>query len=294
MIIKLISYLPFSALYLLSDILSFVACYIVRYRKDVVLSNLRRSFPEKSEAEIKKIMWQFYRNLSDVIVEMAKSFNMSVEDIRKRVKFSNIDVLTNQFKQGRSVICMAGHIANWEWILYGFNANCDYPAEAVYKPLSNKWFDRLMLENRKRFGGTPIPKSNAVREIIKRNKTGVHAFALVADQMPAFSEEKYWTTFMGIESAFFVGSDTLARFTKGAAAFIGMKRVKRGYYEIEAKLLGEPPHDKEKNELIEAYSKELENFIQKHPSDWLWSHKRWKYSKSEFEEMSRSNGNGNR
>ena len=180
-------------------------------------------------------------------------------------------------------------MANWEWILYGFNANCDYPAEAVYKPLSNKQFDRLMLENRKRFGGIPIPKNDAVREIIRRNKTGVHAFALVADQMPAFADEKYWTKFMGLESAFFVGSDTLARLTKGAVAFIGMRRIKRGYYEIDAKLLGEPPYEKEKNVLIEAYAREMEKYIRQYPSDWLWSHKRWKYNKAEYEELMKVN-----
>ncbi len=282
MLIKLLSYLPFPVLYLLSDFLSFIAHHIIGYRKKVILKNLRSCFPEKTEKEIKSLMTAFYRNLSDVIVEMIKSFNMSIDDIRKRVKFNNIEVLTDQFKQGRSVICMAGHVANWEWILYGFNASCEYPAEAVYKPLSNKWFDRLMFENRKRFGGTPIPKDNAVREIIRRNKTGVHAFALVADQMPAFPEEKYWTDFLGQETAFFVGSDTLSRLTKGGVAFIGMRRIKRGYYEIDAKLLGEPPFEKEKNYLIEAYATELSEYIRRNPADWLWSHKRWKYSQKEY------------
>jgi KDO2-lipid IV(A) lauroyltransferase len=285
MLIKLLSYFPLPLLYFLSDLLSFSAYHIFRYRRKVVIDNLTKCFPEKDQKEIRKLARHFFTNLSDVIVEMIKSFNMNIDDIRKRVKFNNLHVLTDQFEQGRSVICMAGHLGNWEWILYGFNASCNYPAEAVYKPLANKLFNRLMLENRSRFGGNPIAKDDAVREIIKRNKSGVHAFALVADQIPALSAEKYWTTFMGIESAFYVGSDALARLTKGAVTFIGMKRVKRGYYEIDAELLGEPPYGKNKNAMIELYANTLEKYIRENPGDWLWSHKRWKYTREECERV---------
>ena len=63
------AYLPTDVLYKISDFVAFVLRVVVRYRKKVVLSNLRNSFPEKNEQEIQKLAKQFYTHLADRIVE---------------------------------------------------------------------------------------------------------------------------------------------------------------------------------------------------------------------------------
>jgi KDO2-lipid IV(A) lauroyltransferase len=78
--------LPLSILYLFSDILGFLAFYVLKYRYKVVIENMQKSFPEKSEKEIKKLTKQFYFNLSDWIVETLKASEMSENDLKKRVK----------------------------------------------------------------------------------------------------------------------------------------------------------------------------------------------------------------
>jgi len=281
--LKLLSKLPFFVLYLFSDLLSFIAFYLIRYRKKVVFDNLSKSFPEKSDREIKKIARSFYTNLSDVIVEMIKSLSLGLDDIQERVIFNNKEVLNDQFNQGRSVFCMAAHMGNWEWILYGFHVNFNHPVDAVYKPLTNKKIDKLMYENRSRFGCTPIPKKNSAKEIIKRSREVVRAIALVADQVPLRSEEKYWTQFLNRETAFFVGTEALARLTNNAVACFAIRRVKRGFYEVDSFLIGEPPYEKGSHEVIEKYARKMEEYIKRYSSDWLWSHKRWKYTRKDVE-----------
>jgi len=250
----------------------------------VVFRNLRNSFPDKSDAEIRKIARSFYTNLSDVIVEMIKSFNLDIDEIKKRVVFKNKEIVQKQFNMGRSVFCMAAHMCNWEWSLYGFQANFNYPVDAVYKPLTNKKFDKLMFENRSRFGANPIPKKNVAKELIKRSREGIRVFALVADQMPLKNEEKHWTNFLNQETAFFVGTEALARLTNNAVACFPIRRIKRGYYEVDSILIGEPPYEKGSKQVIEKYARIIEEYIITNPSDWLWSHKRWKYTREDVEE----------
>lgn len=285
MFLKFLSRLPFPVLYFISDVLSFLAFHVVRYRRKVVFSNLKGCFPEKSDREIYAIARRFYTNLSDVIIELVKSFDLDIDDIRKRVKFNQKEILNNYLNQGQPVFCMAAHQCNWEWILYGFHANFDFPADPVYKPLANKKFDKLMFENRTRFGGNPIPKDSAAREIIKRRKTP-RAFALVADQSPMMPTDKYWTKFLGRDTPFYVGTEQLAGLVNAPVAFFGIRRVKRGYYEIDTIKIGEPPYEKDSNAVIERYARELEKYILQAPADWLWSHNRWKYTKEEAEGQS--------
>ncbi len=273
--------MPFPILYLISDFLSFMTYYVVRYRKKVILQNLHKCFPEKSEKEVKRLAREFYTNLADGVVELIKTFSLDKSEFRARVKYNNIEVIQDQFDQGRSVFCMAGHLCNWEWMLPGFHAHFDYPIDAIYLPLSGKWSEKLMYTVRSRFGGFPIPMDKAAREIISRNKTGSRAFALVADQMPPISRSKYWTEFLGVETSFFKGGDVLARRTNSAVVFFGMRRIQRGYYEVDLILLGEPPFGDDKNHIIESYVRHLEQYIRRYPATWLWTHKRWQYSRNE-------------
>ncbi|MCB0644188.1 MAG: hypothetical protein KDC44_21240, partial [Phaeodactylibacter sp.] len=67
--VLLLAHLPFWLLYRISDGLAFLLARVIRYRRKVVLENLRQSFPERPEQEIRRIAGAFYRHLSDLLVE---------------------------------------------------------------------------------------------------------------------------------------------------------------------------------------------------------------------------------
>lgn len=279
-LIKLLSKAPLNFLYILSDILFFFAYRIVKYRREVVLTNLKRSFPGKGEEEIKKIAKGFYRNLSDVIVESMKSISISKDEILKRVQFKNYDGFQEYIKQGKSMVVLTIHQCNWEWILLAGSVKFN-PVDGVYQPLTNKKFDKLMFDTRSKFGGEPIPIKKVLKEFVKRPKEGPKILAMVADQIPPREARKYWTKFLNQETAFFIGSEYLPKLAGLPVFFSGMRRIKRGYYEVTITKLSEPPYEKDKIQIIDKFVKEAENLISGSPSNWLWSHKRWKYRKSD-------------
>jgi len=165
--------------------------------------------------------------------------------------------------------------------LLAAGAALDVPVDAVYKPQRVAALDRFLRETRSRFGGNPIPHKEFLVEVLKR-KTSARAFALVADQTPGKSEEKYWTRFLNQDTAFFVGADKIARITRSPVIFVGMRRLSRGYYEAKLELLAEPPYSGDTTQIIERYARAVERQILASPADFLWLHRKWKYKKPAY------------
>jgi Kdo2-lipid IVA lauroyltransferase/acyltransferase len=278
----LLSRLPFRALYGLSDMLFFLLYYVFRYRREVVRGNLTNAFPQKDAGEIKAITRAFYRNLTDVIVETVKALTISDKELNSRIQVLNFDDCLKELTNNQSIIVMASHQANWEWLQLVFSANLakmNIGVDAVYKPLHNRFSEKLMLAIRTRFGSYPLPMNKLPREIVSRRHI-TRIIAMVADQMPA-PETAYWTHFLNQDTPFFTGAAKIAQRTGYPVFYVGMRRVKRGYYQVYATPLKiQPLTGNVDHSIIEAYVQEVEKAIRSTPAQWLWSHKRWKHKRA--------------
>ena len=244
----------------------------------MVEKNLSSAFPHKSPEQLTKIKYRFYHNLAEVIVETLKARTLSKKAFAERVKVLNPEVFERYFDQGKSIIAMASHQCNWEWVLLGCRAHFDQPMFPVYQPITNAYFENLMRKIRSRFGGQPIPMQQTLREILNNRDTPA-AYGLVADQVPMHHSEKHWTQFLQQETAFYNGPAKIAQKMGYPAVYIKMNRTKRGYYQVELIDLGMPSNTNPPSETTEAYARALEHFLQANPADWLWSHNRWKHKR---------------
>lgn len=279
---KILGAVPFWVLYPVSDLLSVLARFL--YRRKAVYRNLKMVFPDKSAKEIRKIKHRFYRNFMNVIVEVLKTVSISEKELDKRVRLINPEIINQEYQKDNSVMIFASHFCNWEWVAHAFSLQTDYRLDPIYKVQANQFLDQFIYHIRSRFGGTPIPKENAVRNVIK-NKDKKRAIGFVADQRPFKKGAKVWLTFLGIETAFFPGSVAMPYITQFPCFYLKTTRVKRGYYEIEAIQIGQPKYEKNDPQVLKKYALEIEKQIASHPADWLWSHKRWKYQRSNGEEL---------
>ncbi|MEZ5199570.1 MAG: lysophospholipid acyltransferase family protein [Bacteroidales bacterium] len=142
-----------------------------------------------------------------------------------------------------------------------------------------QYFDRLIKYKRTRFGVSVINNANAFRAMVKMKKDSkLNATAFIADQTPP-PENAYWTTFLNQETPVFWGTETIAKKLNFPVVFIGMKRTKRGFYEMTPELLCENPNETSHGELSEMHTRRLEQDIINQPEIWLWSHRRWKHKK---------------
>ena len=278
-ILFVVSRLPFPLFYLLSDFICFLIYRVFGYRKAVVRSNLKHAFPELKEAEYRIIEKKFYRHLCDLFLEIIKSMGMSKDQMLKRFKVKNIEVLTQFEKQNRSAFLLCGHYASWEWMMsLGYHMN--HLGYGIYRPIKNPYFDNLIKEIRSRHDAYMIPQKTAaefIRQKEKKNERGVYGFA--SDQSPRPTPKSYWRPFMGINVPVYTGAERLARELNIPLVFGKIKRVKRGYYELEFKLITDQPKTTAVNEITDIYTEWLEEQIKEDPTQYFWTHKRFKNAK---------------
>lgn len=275
MILRLISYLPLPVLYGLSYVLYLVVYYVVRYRYNVVKDNMIRSFPDKSSKDIKAAMKQFYLNFSDFVVETLKSLTISGEELKKRVQIKDIQVIENYLSNGKSVLVLTSHQFNWEWLLLASSQRLSAPLNPIYKKLNNNYFNNLLVSIRSRFECRPIEMQETLSRILSQ-RNDANAYGLVADQTPLPDADIYWSSFLNQETAFYTGTERIAYLTKFPVLFVGMKKIRRGYYEIRYEELAEPPYFKDDHTILNKYIEKTEKQICERPGEWLWSHRRWK------------------
>lgn len=281
--IYFIAIIPFWILYPFSDLLSFLFYYIFKYRKKVILQNLRNSFPEKSEKEIKSIAKKTYTNLTDIIVESIKTFTMSTKQVKKRFKILNPEILDEYHKKGQSVIGVTGHYGNWEWGAMAGSLQINHRAIAIYKPLSNKYIDNFIKRTRAE-NGTLLKSINKTTETFENFKNQTCIFLLVADQSPSSTKKAIWVDFLNQDTACLHGPEKHARNNNYPVVYLDIQRVKRGYYELTAEKLIEEPIKLEEDQVTKLYMNKLEEVIRKKPENWLWSHKRWKRKREDIPE----------
>lgn len=280
--------LPERILYLLSDFLYFLAYYVVAYRKKVVFENLKKAFPEYSRTEIRHIAKKFYHHLCDTMLESSISHFYSESKALKRITYTNPEVLHELHASGKQVMAVLGHYGNWEY-LSTLSLITKYPFVAIYKPLRNKYFDRMVTQNRTRFGGIVTPMEQIVRKLLELKSQKVQVITLnLSDQSPMFHQIQYWTKFMGIETPVYLGSEKLAKKLDAAVVFLKIRKIKRGRYEVETELICKDPGEMKKHEITERHVRILEDLIREEPSYWLWSHRRWKHSYEDFMEKKAS------
>jgi KDO2-lipid IV(A) lauroyltransferase len=273
-IARLSGHLPFGLLLFKAGLLRFFAEKVLRYRYAIIIQNLSRAFPEMNYNEIKSIAHQFYRHFFEVFTEVIKSQGMSPERARKHCRVENPELINDLHQRGINIIALGGHWGNWEWLIMTplfFN----FSIYTLYKPLSSKVMEPLMGKIRKRFGIKLLPMQKAGKFILgKQDYPALYFF--IGDQSPAHQDTEYCFQFLNQPSFFFTGGAKLAKATGSALVYQSIKKIKPGQYSITYHPISEPGDKMTVREMLQAYTRLLEDDIRKQPSQWLWSHKRWK------------------
>jgi Kdo2-lipid IVA lauroyltransferase/acyltransferase len=277
--VALFSILPFRAVYFLSDFLFFIFKNIVKYRKKVIVKNLENSFPEKDEIEIERLTLGAYRNLCDITLEGIKGLSMDEKTFRKRYKILNPEILEEDFRAGRSVILTGGHYTNWEWGVASWSLWFSHKVIGIYKPLSNKKVEQYLNQKRSILGMN-LAATYETRHVLAENKEVAAMYVLMGDQSPSNMKTTHWLDFMNQDTAWLHGVGTIANKENFSIYYLDTQRVARGFYESTLSILVKNPNEISPEGISKIYANHLEKIIIKKPEDWLWSHKRWKHTRS--------------
>lgn len=272
----LLSLLPFFILYALSDIAFFFLYFIFGYRQKVVFANLDIAFPQKTNAEKKMIAKKFYRNFTDTFIEAIKLLSISNKQFVKRTQM-DVGTVQEYMKQGRNVQFHLAHQMNWEYAHRTMALRLGYPLVSIYLKIINRSLDRLFYKIRSVGSATMV----AVQDVKGRGPEVFrkqYALGLIADQNPPMPAVSYWLNFFGKAAPFATGPDKMARANDTVVFFCTLKKLQRGYYTVSFTLITEHAAEMKEGELTLRYRDFLERCITENPDNYLWSHRRWKWT----------------
>ncbi|WP_262147933.1 lysophospholipid acyltransferase family protein [Chryseobacterium foetidum] len=279
-ILYLISKLPLKILYVFSDIIFFLNYIFIGYRKKVITENLTRSFPDKSREEIAEIRKKFYLNFSDYLAETVKSFSISENESRVRMQHINQNIFHEAKAEGKNIILLAGHVFNWEWMNALARLTPQKNSHPVYRRVNSSFWEDQMKKVRNKFGNEAIEAKEVILNIFRNKNDGESIYMFVADQTPHVSHVNYGLNFLNQRTPAFIGYDKLATRMDLVFIYCEMKKVKRGYYQVNYHRIYPDGEKFTENEVVRKFHKHLENTINKYPDNYLWSHRKWKYQDS--------------
>ena len=280
----LLSLLPLRIHYMLSDLLYLIIYRLIHYRVAVVRKNIQESFPEKDADEQLAIERGFYHWFCDYLAESVKLLTMSRSQMRRRMVFKGTDVVDEVVRNGQSCAVYLGHYCNWEWITsLPLWVTPEAQCGQIYHVLENQEFDKLFLKLRQRWGAVCIPMAETLRRLIQyRQANQPVVIGYIGDQGPFWNNIHHWCQFLNHDTPVLTGTERLARQTGQAAFYLDVRRLRRGYYEAEFKLITREPKQLAEFELTDIYFRMLEESIRRDPACYLWSHNRWKRTREEF------------
>lgn len=273
----IVSILPFPIFYFLSDCVYLLIYHVIGYRKKVVRANLALALPHLTAKERLQIEKKSYHHLCDMFLEMVKTMTISSAEMNKRFVVTNLEVMTDLEKKGKSIMLIASHYASWEWLL-SFNQKVSIKGIGVYKKLANKHFDKLVRDIRSKYNTELVPTNQTIPLIANNQRNNIQCiYGLASDQSPKADRIFHWQSFMGVEVPVHTGPEMLAKKYDMNVVFAKVKKIKRGYYELTIVPLSENAKSVPDFEITEAYIKEVEKQIAEAPEYYFWTHKRWKH-----------------
>jgi len=278
--INMLSRLPFGVLHRVSDGLYALIYYVIGYRKRLVHDNMKQSFPNKSPEELRMIRKQFYHHFADLMIESIKSSTMGQKEFRNRYMVKNWPVLEEILRTGESVIVVSPHTGNWEWV-FSLVDRIPCTVYAIYQNLSNKYMDDYIRSTRQRFGAVMVPRKETYKKILGAIERKEQTLSWFAADQACNPNKAYWFNFLGRDTTFHRGYETIAKETGQKVLFLDIKKVKRSHYELEFIVISDHPAEANGGEIIEKFAHFTERRIREDPPYWLWTHNRWKHTKLE-------------
>ncbi len=275
-VLGIVNLLPFWVLYLFADFLYLVLYKLIGYRTKVVRANLARVYPQLSDAERSDIERKFYRQFCDITVESLKGLTMSEAEAAGRWKVMNTELIDAFYHKKQSVILLGMHTANWEWGPICSPLQLLARVVVLYKPLSNPYIDAY-IRNLRAHHNSEMRSTKETSKVFQEHENEPCAFAMVADQSPSNMKEAIWTSIMGVPTAMLHGVPKYAKQYGYPIIVYHTRRVKRGFYEITSEVMVENPTEMSLQAMADLFGQHIERDWRDVPSDWLWTHKRWKH-----------------
>lgn len=251
--------------------------YTAGFRKEIVRDNIMHAFPEMVAEERERIAVGAFRSVAVTFLELLRFSWMNEDDLRRMIRLEGAELLREKLEQGKGAVVLTAHVGNWELVTLGFMAGAGIPVDALYKPQSNVWIDRRIVQRRTKFGNRLVPMGMSVREILGILQSG-RSVLIAADQ--SAPKESIRMNFFGREVPVFQGPAVFSLKTGAPLIASFALRQPDGSYVLTCSEIPSGDLDYSEDsvrELTKRHVEETERVIRQYPDQWMWMHRRWKH-----------------
>jgi Kdo2-lipid IVA lauroyltransferase/acyltransferase len=240
--------------------------------------NLGLAFPESSEAERERIVRGMIRQIGWMAGEFSQFPKYTPENIARIVEIDGAENFAAAQRRGKGVLFLTGHMSAWELAPFA-HALYGHPLHFLVRPVANARVDALINRYRCLSGNRPIEKNRSARAILKVLGGG-GTVGILADTNTAL-EEGVFVNFFGIPASTTSGLARIALRTDAALVpgFLAWDAERRKYrlqFAPALDLVRTSDEEADVRENTLRFTSVIEDYVRKHPDQWLWVHKRWK------------------
>lgn len=267
--------LPLRILYFCFRWIGFIAFRLLNYRKKTIDTNLGIVFPDQSDHARTKIARQFHRHFSDLLAETIKLPYFSNEELSSRFDIRISAELQNYIDQNKDVFIAGAHINQWEWAVAAAGQQLPCRAVGIYKPIHQSGTEAYFKAIRQKWNTEMVAMAQVVRDLYRKDRPP-SAYLFLSDQSTPHTSQAHYHPFFNIETPFVPGMAQLAHKFNIPIFYFYIEKISRGHYFAHFVPLIDQPKKLNPNEITALYVKRLTEHILNEPTNWLWTHKRWK------------------
>ena len=246
---------------------------LARSRSRRAADNLRLAFPGESAGRIAAWVRGMWGNVGEAAWEFSLMPSLTPERYFRKVRVEGLDLLRKSYEKGKGVVLYSAHLTNWEWTSPMLSYS-GFPIAAVARAMKNSRFDAFLTRVRSSQGVTLFPHRNAVREGLRWLKAGKVLGILVDQRITAGGVE---APFFGRPARTTTMPALLALRTGAAMHGLSAYREEGGVILIRIDPALDPaPFEGDPVRATAAMAADVERWIRRDPSRWLWMHDRWK------------------
>jgi len=273
--IALLNLLPRSFSLFISGTMGIIVYRLATETRTRTLSHLRLAYgQEKSRSEIRQLGQNVFRELGRNVVDLVRMDSITADNIDALVKTEGIEHLEKAYGDGYGVVAVSAHIGNFE-LMGVYRALKGFTVTVVAAPLFDARLDQLLREHRIKGGLHVVYRDEAAPAALRALRKG-HIVGILADQHTRGAS--VLAPFFGHPVSTSSGPAILA--DRAGAPILPMCIYRQ--VDDTHRITISPPlqscgRSPDKiSETTRAYTAELERFIRRVPSQWVWMHDRWK------------------
>ena len=253
--------------------------YLLHFRlRAVGMRNLAMAFPEKTEAERKRILRGEFTSLGRQLAELCQFPRYTRDNVDEVVVYDSLENYERAYARGKGVLFLTAHFGAWELSAFAHSLHGHW-LHVVMRPMDNEYLDRLLQSYRTMHGNKTVAKDDSVRGLLSAMKAGETVGILMDTNMTP--PQGVFVDFFGMAACTASGLARIALRTDAAVVpgftiwdeSLGKYRL-RFDPALELIRTGDLEADLVAN--TQRFTKVIEDYVRQYPEQWLWVHRRWK------------------